>query len=220
MIEAYLEIFLETDWLIYHWSKNHYTHNSYCWGINFVIAHTYQLHNINCQGINCVRCVCVSLVSVCLASMIAQTGNYTTIMLGELMSKYTHTSYTTTNCWGINCVIIPAPLVGPYEHRPLARPRTSCCSLPKWGGHVLTESCGWAFTCITVSWSLGISEKAPYSLQGCWTFDVEAEALVKVWRVSKCSFRRRHACNLPMVHQCTVPPRSTPIPSPWLPSLD
>ena len=37
---------------------------------------------------------CVSLVSVCLASMISQKGNYTTIMLGELISNCTHTSYT------------------------------------------------------------------------------------------------------------------------------
>ena len=25
----------------YHWSKNHYTHNFYCWGITFAITHTH-----------------------------------------------------------------------------------------------------------------------------------------------------------------------------------
>ena len=62
--------------------------------------HTYQLHNFNSRRINmCNVCVCVSLVSVCLASMTSQKGNYTTIMLGKLISNYarthTHTSYTT-----------------------------------------------------------------------------------------------------------------------------
>ena len=37
---------------------------------------------------------CVSLVSSCLASMISQKGNYTTTMLVDLISNYTHISYT------------------------------------------------------------------------------------------------------------------------------
>ena len=51
-------------------------------------------HNFDCRGINLCN-ACVSLVSVCLASIISQKGNHTTIMLGELISNYTHTSYTT-----------------------------------------------------------------------------------------------------------------------------
>ena len=42
--------------------------------------------------------------------MISQKGNYTTIMLGELISNYTHQLHI-NNCWGINCVIIPAPMI-------------------------------------------------------------------------------------------------------------
>ena len=34
-------------------------------------------------------------MSVRLASIISQKGTYTTIMVGELISDYTHTSYTT-----------------------------------------------------------------------------------------------------------------------------
>ena len=34
-------------------------------------------------------------MSVCLASVKSERSNYTTIMLGELISDYTHTSYTT-----------------------------------------------------------------------------------------------------------------------------
>ena len=37
---------------------------------------------------------CVSMASACFASMTSQKGSYTTIMLGELISNYTHTSYT------------------------------------------------------------------------------------------------------------------------------
>ena len=55
--------------------------------------HTHQLHSFNCGGINLCN-ACVSLVSACLASMISQKGNYTTIMLGELISNYTHTPVT------------------------------------------------------------------------------------------------------------------------------
>ena len=58
-------------------------------------THTHQLHNFNCRGINLCNAR-VSLVSACLASMISQKGNYTTIMLVELMSNCTHTSYTST----------------------------------------------------------------------------------------------------------------------------
>ena len=54
---------------------------------------THQLHNCNCRGINLCN-ACVSLVSAGLASMISQKGNYTTVMLEELISNYTHTSYT------------------------------------------------------------------------------------------------------------------------------
>ena len=39
---------------------------------------------------------CVSLMYVCLASIMSQKGDYTTKMLGELISNCTHTSYTTT----------------------------------------------------------------------------------------------------------------------------
>ena len=71
-----------------------HTHNFYCRGIDFAIAHTHQLHNFNCRGIDLCN-ACVSLVSVCLASIISQKENYTAIMLGELISNYTHTSHTT-----------------------------------------------------------------------------------------------------------------------------
>ena len=94
----------------YHWSENHYTHNFYCWGINFAITHTHQLHNFNCRGINLCN-ACVSLVSVCLASIISQKGNYTTIMVGELILQLHAHQLHINNCWGINCVIIPAPMV-------------------------------------------------------------------------------------------------------------
>ena len=50
-------------------------------------------------------------MSVCLASTISQKGNYTTIMLRELISNCTHTSYTTTILGEFDCVII---LVAPY----------------------------------------------------------------------------------------------------------
>ena len=60
---------------------------------NSFLYYTHQLHNFNCQGINLCNAY-VSLVSACLASMISQKGNYTTRMLGELISEYTHTSYT------------------------------------------------------------------------------------------------------------------------------
>ena len=56
--------------------------------------HTHQIHNFNCRGINLCN-ACVSLVSVCLASTISQKGNYRTIMVGELISNYTHTIYAT-----------------------------------------------------------------------------------------------------------------------------
>ena len=58
-------------------------------------THTHQLHNFDCRGINLCN-ACVSLVSACLASMTSQKGNYTTIMLGELIANYTHmhASYT------------------------------------------------------------------------------------------------------------------------------
>ena len=56
--------------------------------------HTHQLHSFNCRGIK-LRNAYVSLVSVCLASIISQKGNYTTIILGELISKYTRTSCKT-----------------------------------------------------------------------------------------------------------------------------
>ena len=62
---------------LYHWSITHTT------------------FSLNCRGINLCN-ACVSLASACLASMMSQKGNYTTIMLGELISNYTHThtSYT------------------------------------------------------------------------------------------------------------------------------
>ena len=56
--------------------------------------HTHQLHNFNCQGFNLCNAH-VSLVLVCLAHIISQKRNYTTIMLRESVSNYTHTSYTT-----------------------------------------------------------------------------------------------------------------------------
>ena len=68
------------------WSKNRYTHNFHCRGINFAITHTHQLHNFNCQGINLCN-VCVSLVSVYLASAVSPKGNYTTIVLREFISN-------------------------------------------------------------------------------------------------------------------------------------
>ena len=52
-----------------------------------------RLHNFNCRGINLCT-ACVSLVSACLAPMTSQQGNYTTIMLGDLISNCTHTSCT------------------------------------------------------------------------------------------------------------------------------
>ena len=57
-------------------------------------THTHQLHNCTCRGIHLCN-ACVSLVSVCLASILSRKGSYTTIMLGELIFNYTHTSYTT-----------------------------------------------------------------------------------------------------------------------------
>ena len=127
----------------------------FCWGINFVIAHTHQLRNFNCRGLRldwpatewetglesrmvekwpakwpaaisslprngcrpffgyswfwarfpfCSRpaksqveesiCVMRMYLWCLLASMISQKGNYTTIVLGELVSNCTRTSYT------------------------------------------------------------------------------------------------------------------------------
>ena len=75
----------------YHWSKNHYTHNFYCWRINIAITHTH----ISYTALIVDLCnACASLVSACLASMISQKDNYTTKMLRELISNYPHTSYT------------------------------------------------------------------------------------------------------------------------------
>ena len=69
------------------------THTTFIVGELILQLHTHQLHSFNCGGINLCN-ACVSLVSACLASMISQKGKYTTIMLGELISNYTHTSYT------------------------------------------------------------------------------------------------------------------------------
>ena len=71
------------------------THTTFivCELISQIHTYTHQLHNLNCRGINLFN-ACVSLASACLASMISQKGNYTTIMLGELVSNCTHTSYT------------------------------------------------------------------------------------------------------------------------------
>ena len=69
------------------------THTTFIVGELILQLHTHQLHSFNCRGINLCN-ACVSLVSACFASMISQKGNYTTIMLGELISNYTHTSYT------------------------------------------------------------------------------------------------------------------------------
>ena len=69
-------------------------HTTFIVGELILQLHTHQLHNFNCRGINLCN-ACVSLVSVCLASILSQKGNYTTIMVGELISNYTHTSYTT-----------------------------------------------------------------------------------------------------------------------------
>ena len=74
------------------WSKNHDTLNFYCWGIHIAMSHTHQLHNLKCRGINLCNAY-ISVVSACLASMISQKGNYTTIMLGELIANCMHTSY-------------------------------------------------------------------------------------------------------------------------------
>ena len=70
------------------------THTTFIVGEIIFQLQTHQLHNSNCRGINLCN-ACVSLVSACLASMISQTGNYTTIMLMELISNYTHTTLTT-----------------------------------------------------------------------------------------------------------------------------
>ena len=68
------------------------THTTFTVGELVLQVHTHQLHNFNCRGINLCN-ACVSLVSVCLASIISQIDNYN------------------NNCWGIYCVIIPAPMV-------------------------------------------------------------------------------------------------------------
>ena len=69
------------------------THTTLIVGELILQLHTHQLHSFNCRGINMCN-ACVSLVSACFASVISQKGNYTTIMLGELISNCTHTSYT------------------------------------------------------------------------------------------------------------------------------
>ena len=69
------------------------THTTFIVGESILQLHTHQLHNFNCRGINLCNAR-VALVSACLASMISQKGNYTTTMLVELISNYTHTSYT------------------------------------------------------------------------------------------------------------------------------
>ena len=58
--------------------------------------HTHELRNFLCRGIDLCN-ACVSLVSVCLASILSQKGNYTTVVLRELISNYTHTGYTSIN---------------------------------------------------------------------------------------------------------------------------
>ena len=70
-----------------------HTHTTFIAGELILQLHTHQLHSFNSRGINLCS-ACVSLVSACFASMIFQKGNYTTIMLGELISNYMHTSYT------------------------------------------------------------------------------------------------------------------------------
>ena len=64
------------------------------WGvISQLHTHTNQLHNFNCRGINLCN-VCASLVAACLASTRSRKGNYTAILLGELISNHTRTIYT------------------------------------------------------------------------------------------------------------------------------
>ena len=69
-------------------------HTTFIVGELILQLHSHQLLNFNCRGINLCN-ACVSPVSVCLASIISQKGNHTTIMLGELISNYMHTGYTT-----------------------------------------------------------------------------------------------------------------------------
>ena len=77
-------------------------------------THTHQLHNFNCRGNNLCN-ACVSLVSPCLASMISQKGNYTTIMFVELISNYTHTSYTSIIVGELIVESFPLPCNSPKK---------------------------------------------------------------------------------------------------------
>ena len=73
---------------------------------NFAITHT-----SHCRGINLCN-TCVSLVSVCLASILSQKGkllrNHNA--RGINIQLHAHQLHN-KNCWGINCVIIPAPML-------------------------------------------------------------------------------------------------------------
>ena len=77
--------------------------------------HTHQLHNFHLfeEFIYVMR---VYLVSACLASMISQKGNYTTDMLGELISNGLRRQLHINSCWGISFIIIPAPMVSSDNH--------------------------------------------------------------------------------------------------------
>ena len=77
-----------------HWSKNHYTHNFDCWGINSAIAHI-SYTTLIVEELICVMRVCLCCLFV-FSSTISEKGNCTTMMLGELISNYTHITYTTT----------------------------------------------------------------------------------------------------------------------------
>ena len=75
--------------------ESSHTYTTFIVGELILQLHTHQLHNFNCRGTNLCN-ACVSLVSACLfSSTILEKGNYTTIMLGELISNYAHITYTT-----------------------------------------------------------------------------------------------------------------------------
>ena len=94
--------------MTYHWSESHY--NFYCWGNNFAITHT-SYTTLIVEELICVMCVCVSLLSVCLFLYYIRARQFfNSNARGINFQLHAHHLHN-NNCWGANCVIIPAPMV-------------------------------------------------------------------------------------------------------------
>ena len=93
---------------VYHWSKNHYTHNFYCWGINIAITHISYTALI-VEELICVMRVYLWCLPVCPYD-ISERQLHNNNARGTNIQLHAH-QLQINNCWGINCVTIPAPIV-------------------------------------------------------------------------------------------------------------